>query len=136
MTKGCKELIDCVVIVSRNIFNIPIPLWTMLKGIKRNMIHISLRSVWKTNTFFLSRELNYDVYYHVRRIFLYRIKLSILTLNFYFLLGRTLLTQHSLNCLALKGDVKFSPHVSFFEVSLQYTKHSDACPILVPMSWM
>lgn len=44
----------------------------------------------------------------------------------------SLLTQHSLNCFASIGDVKFSPHVSFVIGSFQYTKHSDACPILVP----
>lgn len=45
---------------------------------------------------------------------------------------RTSLTQHSLNCLASIGDVKFNPHVSFVIGSFQYTKHSDACPIRVP----
>ena len=44
-----------------------------------------------------------------------------------------ILTQHSLNCLASIGDVKLRPHVSLVIGSFQYTKHSDACPIRVPV---
>lgn len=42
------------------------------------------------------------------------------------------LTQHSRNCFASMGEVKFKPHVSFVIGSFQYTKHSDAWPIRVP----
>lgn len=46
--------------------------------------------------------------------------------------GPRILTQHSRNCFASMGDVKFSPQVSFVIGSFQYTKHSDACPMRVP----
>lgn len=46
--------------------------------------------------------------------------------------GPRILTQHSRNCFASMGDVKFSPQVSFVMGSFQYTKHSDACPMRVP----
>lgn len=46
--------------------------------------------------------------------------------------GPRILTQHSRNCFASMGDVKFSPHVSLVMGSFQYTKHSDACPMRVP----
>lgn len=42
------------------------------------------------------------------------------------------LTQHSLNCLASIGDVKFKPQVSLLCGSFQYAKHSEANPIFVP----
>lgn len=45
------------------------------------------------------------------------------------------LTQHSRNCFASIGDVKFKPHVSLVIGSFQYTKHSDAWPIRVPTAW-
>lgn len=44
------------------------------------------------------------------------------------------LTQHSLNCFASMGDVKFKPQVSLVIGSFQYTKHSDAWPMRVPKS--
>lgn len=44
-----------------------------------------------------------------------------------------ILTQQSLNCLASIGEVKFKPQVSLVIGSFQYTKHSDAWPILVPV---
>jgi len=43
-----------------------------------------------------------------------------------------ILTQHSLNCLASIGDVKFKPQVSLLCGSFQYAKHSEANPIFVP----
>lgn len=43
-----------------------------------------------------------------------------------------MLTQHSLNCLASIGDVKFNPQVSLLCGSFQYAKHSEANPIFVP----
>lgn len=49
-----------------------------------------------------------------------------------FFLFKSILTQHSRNCLASIGDVKFKPHVSFVIGSFQYTKHSDAWPMRVP----
>lgn len=47
---------------------------------------------------------------------------------------KPVLTQHSLNCLASIGDVKLRPHVSLVIGSFQYTKHSDAWPIRVPVT--
>lgn len=44
----------------------------------------------------------------------------------------SVLTQHSRNCLASMGEVKFRPHVSLVMGSFQYTKHSEAWPIRVP----
>lgn len=44
-----------------------------------------------------------------------------------------LLTQHSLNCLASIGEVKFKPQVSLLCGSFQYAKHSEANPIFVPL---
>lgn len=40
--------------------------------------------------------------------------------------NKYILTQHSLNCFASIGDVKFNPQVSFVIGSFQYTKQSDA----------